>query len=176
MKFTETKLKGAFVIEPEYHNDERGSFARTFCQREFKEKGIDFSIVQCNVSMNSKKATLRGMHYQEAPFQEAKMVSCFKGEVFDVIIDLRKESSTYKQWDSVFLSPGNGKCLFIPKGFAHGFLTLEDNTGVYYQMAEYYNAEYSRGVLWNDPAFHIRWSENPDVISEQDRSYPQFTR
>lgn len=174
MKFVETELKGAFIIEPERMEDERGFFARTFCQREFEEHGIKFSIAQCNISANKKKGTLRGMHYQAAPYEEAKLVCCTKGAIYDVIIDLRSNSATFKRWMSVELTSENHKMLFIPEGFAHGFQTLEADTEVFYQMGESYHSKYARGVRWNDPAFGIEWRIKNLIISEKDKKHLDF--
>lgn len=174
MIFTETKLKGSYIIEPERIKDDRGFFARTWCQREFHKYGINSKLVQCNISFNNKKGTLRGMHYQAAPYEEAKLVRCTMGAISDVIIDLRPDSKTFKQWVSVELTAENRKLFYIPEGFAHGFLTLMDNTEVFYQMAEFFAPEYARGVRWNDPAFGINWSEEVVVISEKDKQYKDF--
>ena len=152
MIFKETKLKGAYIIELELLEDERGFFARSFCIDEFKKNGIDFNIVQCNISYNKEKGTLRGMHYQIAPYEEAKIVSCIRGAIYDVIIDLRQESPIYCKWFAVELSAKNYKILYIPKGFAHGFQTLEDDTVVFYQMSEFFHPECTRGVRWDDKA------------------------
>jgi len=176
MKFIETKLKGAYIIEIEPIEDERGFFARTFCIEEFKKNGINFSIVQCNISFNKKKGILRGMHYQVAPYQEAKIVSCTSGAIYDVIIDLRKKSLTYCQWFAVELSAEAYKMLYIPEGFAHGFQTLEDNTAVFYQMSEFYHPECARGVRWNDPVFGIKWPLLVKIISKKDLSYKDFKK
>jgi dTDP-4-dehydrorhamnose 3,5-epimerase len=184
MLFFETKLKGAFVIEPEKLEDERGFFARTYCRREFESHGLNPSVVQCNISYNITKGTLRGMHYQVGPYEEAKLVSCIRGAIYDVIIDLRSDSPTYCQWISVELcaqvsddsSPLtiNHKMLYIPEGCAHGFLTLTDDTEVSYQMSEFYKPEHARGVRWDDPAFGIIWPIDVAVISERDSKYPDF--
>ncbi len=187
MIFTETKLKDAFIIEPERLEDERGFFARTWCKQEFESHGLNQKLVQCNISFNKKKGTLRGMHYQEAPHEEARLVRCTMGAIYDVIIDLRPDSPTYCQWISVVLSaPGSQptsqnsqptahyKMLYVPEGFAHGFLTLEDNTEVFYQMSEFYAPEYTKGVRWNDPAFNILWPEDVVEISDRDKQYPDF--
>ncbi len=157
MLLHETKLKGAFIIEPERLEDERGFFARTWCKREFEAHGLNQNLVQCNISFNKKKTTMRGMHYQVAPHKETKLVRCTKGAIYDVIIDLRPDSHTFKQWISVELTSENRKMIYIPEDFAHGFLTLEDNTEVFYQMSEFYAPECARGVRWNDPAFSIKW-------------------
>lgn len=174
MIFTETPLKGAFIIEPERLEDERGFFARTWCQREFEAHGLNSRLVQCNISFNKKKGTLRGMHYQIAPYEEAKLVRCTQGAIYDVIIDLRPGSSTFKQYTAAVLTAQNHKMLYVPEGFAHGFLTLEDHTEVFYQMSEFYAPEYARGVRWNDPAFGVQWPAEVQIISDRDQNYPDF--
>ena len=174
MLFRETKLPGAFVIDLQKHEDERGFFARSWCRKEFEAHGLDPRTVQCNVSFNKLKGTLRGMHYQVAPYAEAKLVRCTRGAIYDVIIDLRRESATYKQHVSEVLSTNNYKSLFVPEGFAHGFQTLEDNSEVFYQMSEFYSAEHQRGLRYNDPAFGINWPTDVMVISDRDRNYEDF--
>ena len=171
MKFIETRLKGAFIIEPERLEDERGFFARTFCQKEFEAHGLNSKIVQCNISYNKRKGTLRGMHYQAAPMAEAKLVSCTRGAIYDVIIDLRPESPTYCQWIADELNTENRKMIYIPEGFAHGFQTLEDDTEVFYHMSEFYSPEHARGVRWDDSAFGIEWPLDMKMISEKDKNY-----
>ncbi len=171
MIFIETKLKGAFIIELERLEDERGFFARTFCQKEFEERGLNPKVAQCNISFNKLKGTLRGMHYQVAPYEEAKLVHCTKGAIYDVIIDLRPCSLTFKQWLAVDLTAENGRMLYIPEGFAHGFQTLEADTEVFYQMSEFYYPQYARGVRWNDPVFGVIWPIIPLNISLRDSSY-----
>jgi len=172
--FTETNLPGAFVIEAEKHEDERGFFARSFCQREFEAHGLNPNVAQCNISFNKRKGTLRGMHFQAAPFAEAKLVRCTAGSIYDVIVDLRKGSRSFKEHFATELSAANRKMLYIPEEFAHGFQTLEDNTEVFYQMSQVYSAEHARGVRWNDPAFGIQWPEAQRIINERDRNYPDF--
>lgn len=174
MIFTETKLKGAFVVEPELLEDERGFFARSWCRREFENQGLNPNLVQCNISFNRKKGTLRGMHYQAPPNVEAKLVRCTMGAVYDVIIDLRPDSSTFKQWISVEMTSENRKMIYIPEHFAHGFITLEDNTEVFYQMSEFYAPDSARGIRWNDPAFNIQWPIEAVTLSERDRNFPDF--
>ena len=174
MIFKETKLKGAYIIELEPLEDERGFFARSFCQKEFEEHGLNFRIVQCNLSYNRKKGTLRGMHYQVAPYEEAKLVSCIRGAMYDVIVDLRASSPTYCQWFAVELTAENYKMLYIPVGFAHGFQTLADNTTVFYQMSGFYHPECAGDVRWDDPAFGIEWPIKHLVISSKDQSYKNF--
>ena len=188
MLFKETKLKGAFIIELEPIEDNRGFFARSFCNKEFGLHGINMNIAQCNISYNKTKGTLRGMHYQAAPHEEAKIVSCIRGTIYDVIIDLRSDSPTYCQWIAVELSAVSSKqfaldsqlsalsyqLLYVPQGFAHGFLTLEDNTEVFYHMSEFYTPGFGRGVRWDDPTFRINWPGEVRIISDQDRRYPDF--
>jgi dTDP-4-dehydrorhamnose 3,5-epimerase len=177
MKFTETKLKGAYIIEPEPIEDERGFFARSWCQQEFETYGLNPNLVQCNISFNKKKGTLRGMHYQVAPHEEAKLVRCTKGGIYDVIIDLRPDSSTFKRWIAVELTADNYKMLYIPEGFGHGFQTLEDNTEVFYQMSAFYHPECARGIRWDDLAFKIEWPKNYRIIfSEKDLQYLSFSQ
>jgi len=174
MIFKEARLKGAYITEIEPLEDERGFFARTFDQKEFEERGLNPCIVQCNVSYNKKRGTVRGMHYQIAPYQEAKLVCCTKGAIYDVALDLRLDSPTLKQWIAVELTAENRRMLYIPEGFAHGFQTLEDNTEVFYQMSEFYHPESAKGVRWNDPAFGIVWPDDIRVISDKDRQYTDF--
>ena len=177
MIFKETKLKGAFVIELEPIDDERGFFARTFCRKEFRHHGLNPNLVQCNISYNKKKGTLRGMHYQVAPHEEAKLVSCLRGAIYEVIIDLRPDSPTYCQSYAVELRAENYRMLYVPEGFAHGFQTLEDNTLVFYQMSEFYHPECSRGMRWNDPAFGIEWpAAGKRIISDKDKSYADLVK
>jgi dTDP-4-dehydrorhamnose 3,5-epimerase len=174
MIFKETRLKGAYIIEIEPLEDERGFFARSFCQKEFEEHGLNPQIVQCNISYNKKKGTLRGMHYQVAPYEEARLVRCTMGAIFDVIIDLHPNSHTFKKWEAIELTATNRRMLYIPEGFAHGFQTLQDNTEVFYQMSEFYDPQSAKGVRWNDPAFEIVWPDDVRVISDRDRQYPDF--
>lgn len=171
MIFKETKLKGAFIIEPERLEDERGFFARSWCRKEFEAHGLNPNLVQCNISYNKKRGTLRGMHYQVTPYEEAKLVSCIKGRIYDVIIDLRPDSSSYCQWLAIELGAENHKMLYIPEGYAHGFQTLEDNTEVFYQMSEFYHPECAKGVRWDDQVFGIEWPVLSPVISANDLSY-----
>ncbi len=168
-------MKGAFVVEPERHSDQRGFFARTWCRREFEERGLDPRLVQCNISFNHLRGTLRGMHYQASPFGEAKLVRCTMGAIYDAIIDLRPGSETYLRHFGEVLTAEDRKMLYIPEGFAHGFLTLQDRTEVHYQMSEFYSPDHARGVRWDDPAFGIRWPAEVAVISDRDRGYPDFT-
>lgn len=172
MKFLETDLKGAYIIETEPIFDDRGFFARSWCQREFLEYGLNPDLVQCNISFNTKKSTLRGMHYQSKPHEEAKLVRCTRGSIYDVIIDIRPDSSTFKSWFAVELRSEKYNMLYIPEGFAHGFLTLEDNTEVFYQMSDFYYPELAKGIRWDDPFFAIKWPKfSQPIISEKDLSY-----
>jgi dTDP-4-dehydrorhamnose 3,5-epimerase len=171
MIFIETALKGAFIIEPEPIRDERGFFACTWNQEEFARRGLNPRVVQANVSFNRQRGTIRGMHFQMSPHQEAKLVRCTTGSIYDVIIDRRDDSPSLNQWIGLELSAGNRRMLYVPEGFAHGFQTLEDNTEVAYQISEYYHPESACGVRWDDPAFGIKWPLQVSEISEKDRSY-----
>jgi dTDP-4-dehydrorhamnose 3,5-epimerase len=171
MIFTETKLKGSFIIDIEPREDERGFFARSWCEDEFKQHGLNTRLVQCNISFNKKRGTLRGMHYQAAPFAEAKVVRCTMGAIYDVIIDLREDSPTFKQWISVELTAENRRALYVPENFAHGFQTLTDNAEVFYQISEFYRPEYARGIRWNDCAFGVEWPVETLIISQKDADY-----
>ena len=174
MKFVETKLKGAFVIELDMHSDDRGFFARSFCKNEFAEFGLNNDIVQINNSLSKYKGTLRGMHYQLFPKQEDKIVRCIKGAIYDVIIDMRKESETFSEWFGIELSEVNRKSLYVPKGFAHGYITLVDNSELFYLTTEYYSPDFERGIRWDDPKFNIKWPIVPVEISEKDSAHPFF--
>jgi dTDP-4-dehydrorhamnose 3,5-epimerase len=174
MIFTETKLKGAFIIEIEKLEDERGFFGRSWCANEMNEHGLNVNIRQANVSFNKTKGTLRGMHYQGAPHQEAKLVRCSRGSIYDVIIDLRQNSPTFKQWIGIELTQENYKMLYVPEDFAHGFITLEDNCEVSYLMSEYYVPGAGATIRWNDPGFNIKWPMEPVVMSEKDKHQPDF--
>lgn len=174
MIFTETPLKGAYIIDLQRLEDERGFFARTWCQREFKDHGLRTELAQCNISFNRLAGTLRGMHYQIAPHAETRIVRCTSGAIYDVIVDLRTQSETFKRWFSAELTAENRRMLYVPEGFAHGFITLRDNTEVFYQMTEFYAPEFARGVRWNDPAFGIEWPGKIQVMAEHDRLFPDF--
>jgi dTDP-4-dehydrorhamnose 3,5-epimerase len=169
--FIETKLAGGYIIELEKIEDDRGFFARTFCQREFEAHGLNPRIAQCSVSFNRRKGTLRGMHYQVAPYEESKLVRCTMGAIYDVAVDLRPESRTFKQWVAVELTGENGRMFYIPQGLAHGFQTLVDNTEVFYQMSEFYHPQCARGVRWDDPAFGMTWPIKEVIISIKDASF-----
>lgn len=174
MIFQQTKLPGVFEIQLKANSDERGFFARVWCQKEFEEQGLNPKLVQCSVSFSKQKGTLRGMHCQVAPYAETKIVRCTQGSIYDVVLDLRPKSPTFKRWISILLSSQKHNMVYIPEGCAHGFLTLRDETEVFYQMAEFYHPESARGVRWDDPAFQIVWPAKVEVISERDRTYPNF--
>ena len=175
MKFTETQLEGAYIVEIEKMTDERGFFARSWCQKEFEAQGLAPGVVQTNVSYNMKKGTLRGMHYQISPYEETKLVRCTRGAVLDVIIDLRPDSTTYKKWFGLELTADNYKMLFVPEKFGHGFQVLADDTEVTYQVSQFYTPGAEKGIRWDDPAFAIDWPFPVTVISEKDNSWPDFT-
>ena len=174
MIFAKTKLEGTYLIELEKKYDRRGFFARVWCQNEFTVHGLIARLVQINLSFNKHRGTLRGMHYQVAPFEESKLVRCTRGGIYDVIIDLRPASSTYKQWIGVELTADNYKMLYVPKGFAHGFQTLEDHTEVTYQVSQFYAPQAERGVRYDDPAFSIVWPLDVRVISDKDSHWPDY--
>ena len=175
MIFKETKLAGAFVIEPERIEDERGTFARTYCREEFARHGIDAVWVQCNISFNRRKGTLRGMHYQAPPYGEPKLIRCTMGAIYDVIVDLRPGSATRGQWEAEELTADNRRMIYVPEGFAHGFQTLTDDAEVFYQMGAEYAPEAARGVRWNDPALGIEWPiDPPSAVSPKDRAFPSL--
>jgi dTDP-4-dehydrorhamnose 3,5-epimerase len=175
MRFTELEIAGVYLIELEPHVDERGFFARTFCVREFEEYGLNTTIAQCSTSFNARRGTLRGLHYQVAPHEEAKVVRCTSGAIFDVVVDVRASSPTYAQWRSAELSARNRRMLYIPPGVAHGFQTIENDSEVYYQISTEYAVDASRGIRWDDPTLAIRWplGENR-IISQRDASFPLF--
>jgi len=174
MIFVETRLRGAFLLMPQRHEDERGYFTRTFCRREFTKYGLNPDIVQTSLSYNRRKGTFRGMHFQAPPFQEEKIVSCVQGSILDYIVDLRPGSPTFKDYIKVELSADNGHALYIPKSFAHGFLTLRDNSVVHYSMTEYHHAESAHGFRWDDPAFDIEVPFEITTQAERDRNYPDL--
>ena len=175
MIFRPTEIAGAYLIEMEKIDDERGFFARTFCTEEFGEAGLNTRIAQCSVSFNEKKGTLRGIHYQAAPYQETKVVRCTRGAIFDVLIDLRRESVTRGDWMSMELTAENRRMLYVPEGVAHGFQTLMDGTEVFYQMSEFFAPGSVFGVRWDDPAFGIAWPLQPTGLSQKDLSYPLYS-
>jgi dTDP-4-dehydrorhamnose 3,5-epimerase len=174
MTFTELPVTGAFVIDIQRITDDRGFFSRGWCRREFETQGLATEFVQMNIGFSPRKGTLRGMHYQSSPHAEVKLVRCTLGAVCDVIIDLRRWSSTFKMWHAVELSAENHRMIYVPEGFAHGYLTLVDDTEIYYHTTNFYSPESARGVRFNDPAFAIEWPAMPTVISDRDNSYPDF--
>jgi dTDP-4-dehydrorhamnose 3,5-epimerase len=174
MIFRPLALPGAYLIEPEKIEDRRGFFARTYCRRELEDRDLDPAIVQCNVSVNRLKGTLRGMHYQAAPSEEIKLVRCTNGAIWDVILDLRPDSPTFKKFVGLELSRDNRLSLYIPKGVAHGFQSLVDDAEVFYQMSEFFMPELARGVRHDDPAFGITWPLPVSMISERDAALPDF--
>lgn len=171
MIFTETKLAGAYIIDVKRMEDERGFFGRSYCKDEFKEYNLNTNAVQSNLSSNKKKGTLRGMHMQKQPFEESKLVRCTRGSIYDVIIDMRESSPTFKQWIGVELTAESFRMLYVPEGFAHGFITLEDNTDVAYQVTEFYTPGFEQCYRWDDPAFGIIWPIEPQVISPKDQEH-----
>lgn len=174
MDFHETRLPGAFEIHLEPHPDERGYFARTWCQNEFAAHGLNSRLVQCSISFNIRKGTLRGVHCQARPYEETKLVRCTRGAIYDVVVDLRPNSPEFKNWIGIVLTATNGVMVYIPEGCGHGFLTLENESEIFYQMSEFYHPDAARGVRWNDPAFGIAWPAEAAVISDRDRTYPDF--
>lgn len=175
MKFHPTTIPGSFIIEPTLKEDERGFFSRLFCSEEFAKQGLDSTFVQANDSFSVNKGTLRGLHFQLAPKAETKIVRCIQGELWDVILDLRPDSNTFGKWYGETLSATNRKMMVIPKGFAHGFLTLTPNTEVIYLVSSPYDASLEKGIRWNDPKFAIDWPNTPQIISERDQTHPLFT-
>jgi dTDP-4-dehydrorhamnose 3,5-epimerase len=174
MRFEETRLVGAYVVDLEPRADERGFFTRTFCEREFGALGLPVRFPQCNLSRNVRQGTLRGMHFQAGPEPEAKVVRAVSGAIYDVIVDLRPKSPTFLEWLGVELSAETGRALFVPGGFAHGFLTLTPGTDVFYHMSDFYRPERDRGLRWNDPLLTVRWPSQPSVISLRDAEYPDL--
>lgn len=175
MKFVPTRFATAWLIEPDRHEDERGFFSRTWCQREFERCGLNPNLVQCNISFNTKRGTVRGMHFQAAPHEEAKLVRCTLGRIFDVIVDVRRDSPTFGVWQSFDLSSKNRYSLYIPEGFAHGFQTLEPESEVFYQMSEFFHPESARGFHYADPEINITWPLQTEVISRKDQMNPPLS-
>lgn len=176
MKFLKTPLSGLYLVEFETLPDDRGFFARSFCVNEFQMLGLETAVVQCNISFNEKAGTLRGLHFQAPPHEEAKLIRCARGAIYDVAVDIRSDSPTYLNWYAVDLTSDNRRMMFIPRGFAHGFQTLEDSTEVFYLMSEFYHPESSRGLRWDDPALAIAWPLGNSILSEKDRAYPLLDR
>lgn len=174
MRFTETPLKGAFILDIEKFEDNRGFFSRSFSADEFAKLGLNDKLVQCNISYNNSRGTLRGMHFQDPPFAEDKLVRCTMGALYDVIVDIRPESPTFCKWFGVELTAENRRMVYAPIGFAHGFITLVDQTEIFYQMSQYYSGPHARGYLWNDPAFGINWPIEPTCISDRDQAHARF--
>jgi dTDP-4-dehydrorhamnose 3,5-epimerase len=174
MKFTPIKLKGVYIIEMEPHIDHRGFFSRSFCSREFEKIGLESNMVQSNISFSKEKYTLRGMHFQKNGFEEAKLIRCIKGEIQDTIIDLRPESETYMETFSLTLNDINNQIIYVPKKFAHGFITLTENSEVFYQVSAYYNQQNEAGIRWNDPSFNFDWPTQNPIISEKDNNHPDY--
>lgn len=171
MKCTPLELPGVFLLEMEPFTDERGFFARQFCRQELARHGLDFSICQCNLSGNTRQGTLRGLHYQKEPFPEIKIVSCLSGSIFDVLVDLRKDSPSYLRHITTKLSAKDGQMIYVPPMIAHGFQTLEDDTMVYYQLGEFFHPESYGGLRWNDPKLGIAWPDAEPIINERDANY-----
>jgi dTDP-4-dehydrorhamnose 3,5-epimerase len=176
LKFVDTPLAALYVVELEPARDDRGFFARSFCAREFKARGLDFVVAQCNVSFNERAGTLRGLHFQARPYEEAKLVRCTRGAIYDVAVDIRPNSPTHLHWYSVELTPDNGRMIYIPPGFAHGFQTLEDRSEVFYLMSEFYEPNSGRGLRWDDPTLAISWPIGGPIISDKDRAHPLIKR
>lgn len=174
MQVTATPIAGVYILDAPLNRDERGGFMRLYCGETLEKAGATFPIAQANLSTNTKAGTLRGMHFQASPKPDPKIVRCLKGRMFDVAVDIRKNSPTFRQWVGIELAPEKGNALLIPAGCAHGFITLEDDTEILYLMGESYVAELARGVRWNDPAFKIAWPMQPAVIAERDANYPDF--
>ncbi len=175
MIFTKTKLPGAYFIDLEKRADDRGFFARVWCRKEFEEHGLTAELRQANISHNKKKGTMRGLHYQKHPYEESKLVRCTRGAVYDVIVDLRSDSPTYKQWIGAELTERNYRMIYVPEGFGHAYETLEDDSEVMYQVSQFYTPASEVGCRWNDPAFGIEWPVPVEVISDKDRTWPDYT-
>lgn len=174
MRFTETPIAGAFLVDLEPVEDQRGFFARTYCEEKFRDRGLAFHFAQSSIAFSKRKGTLRGMHYQRDPHAEAKLIRCTRGAVYDVVIDLRPHSPTFRHWFAAELSAANRRMLYIPTGLAHGYQTLEDETEISYQMSAPYHPQSADGIRWDDPAFAVRWPLDVTVLSERDRSWPDF--
>jgi dTDP-4-dehydrorhamnose 3,5-epimerase len=175
MIFKKTKIEGCYIIIPKINKDHRGSFTRYFCKKKNKKMGINFQIKQINISENKKKGTLRGFHYQSIKCSEKKIINCTSGEIYNVVLDMRKESKTFSKWFSINLSSINKKALIVPAGCANAFLTLKDNTFVYYCMSDFYNSKKSKGIKYDDPFFSVKWPFAPKVISQRDKNYKTYS-
>jgi len=176
MRFIDTRVMGAYIVEPEARGDERGSFSRLWCLQEFADHGLNGAFVQCNSSVSPRRGTLRGLHYQMPPYQEAKLARCVRGSAFDVMIDLRRDSPTHLKWFGCELSAGNRRMLYVPEGCAHGYLTLEDHSELVYAVSAFYHPEAERGIRWNDPLFGIEWPNGgAQVVSPKDQTWPDYT-
>jgi dTDP-4-dehydrorhamnose 3,5-epimerase len=177
MKFVATPIDGAYLVEPTRRGDDRGFFARVWCRDEFAARGLNAAFVQCNDSLSRRRGTLRGLHYQMAPYGEVKLIRCVRGAVFDVLVDLRPSSPTYLQWYGVELTAESGAMLYVPEACAHGYLALEDHTEVMYPVTCAYRPDAERGIRWNDPAFRIRWPDvGPLTLSPKDQAWPDFVK
>jgi dTDP-4-dehydrorhamnose 3,5-epimerase len=174
MQFTRTPLEGAYLIDLQKRGDERGFFARLFCREEFLQHGLDPNVLQANNSLSAEKGTLRGLHYQLPPYEETKLVRCIKGSLYDVILDLRRDSPTFGRSFGAELTADNRRMLYVPRGFAHGFITLEPDVEILYMVSAAYSQENERGIRWNDPRFNIQWPIAPTVISERDQNHPDY--
>lgn len=174
MTFTSASIEGSYIIDPELHGDERGFFARIFCAREFASRGLASDLVQTNMSYSAERGTMRGLHYQEAPHQEAKLIRCTRGAVFDVVVDVRPESTTFMEWMGVELTAKNRRMVYVPEGCAHGMLTLVADTEVFYPVSDFYSPDVEQGIRYDDPAFNIDWPIDVRVISSKDRTWPDF--
>ncbi len=175
MIFKETKLQGSYIIEVQKIGDARGFFGRSWCKREFEAQGLPAVMMQSNVALSFKKGTLRGLHYQEKPFAEAKLIRCTRGAAYDVIVDLRPDSPTYRQWTGAELTHDNCHMIYAPEGFAHGYLTLEDNTEMSYSASQFYEPRAECGIRYDDPAFGIKWPADILVVSDKDKGWPDYT-
>jgi len=174
MIFEKLKISGAYLIKPEFKEDDRGFFGRTFCQNEFKQIGLNPIFVQCNLVMNKRRGTLRGIKFQTKPHEESKLIRILKGSNYEVLVDLRPKSPTFKEWVSIELDSGDRNLLYVPEGVGHGYQTLEDKTEVFYQVSEFYSPDNSSGIRWNDPTFNIKWPIEDRIISQADQNYPNF--
>lgn len=175
MKFLKQKIEGVYLIEPEPFEDSRGLYRRHFCKDEFKKHGLDYKVAQANISENKFAYTLRGFHFQKAPYAEAKTLSCVKGAVFDIVVDLRKKSKTYKQWLGFEITEENRKAIHIPKGCAHAILTLKNNTWIHYYSSQFYHPTAEAGIRFNDPAFNFKWPHAPKIVSDKDLNHPNYS-